>query len=474
MAARLRNFGGASFWCNLIPQGSEFHPAVKHMTVAVASLLESLDNLHFSREAVEAPHALSLEQCNLAIRSLTGSSAPPLEVTLITCALLVWFELLRGNNLHHCSRYLRLGMSMLQKSQDESLRLHSTGFRGTFSTAGPVTQEDSSIVLSHIFAKMETQAIHTGWGINQWDEHVFELDEIDNFSPHGFEELSEVFFSHDILVMICHRIARNISNRTHISRKSPLAKALRWRLSYYRRTYETFIAPNTSTIDSMVRSLAGLNCMTQILVRCFVTANDELVFDRCLPQFNEIVKTFRDLLERNPSERFNLTVLPFHTWLVPPLYLTASFCREPILRREAIRLLCEYPRREFSLDSWTAGLIAKEKMKIEEGALGRVQHCHDVSSSNRIRIHDAKFDPATRHVLLRFSYYPYDESIFPMREQRIKWPAKVNDLAAIDADMVNGLLKVHKLFLKANTTLAPDGILEPMYYHKKLVETIKS
>lgn len=55
---------------------------------------------------------------------------------------------------------------------------------------------------------------------------------------------------------------------------------------------------------------------------------------------------------------------------IVPLFITISRCRDPIIRRRALRLLLNYRRREGVWDSLGAGLVAVEIIKREEGLRG--------------------------------------------------------------------------------------------------------
>lgn len=125
-AAVLKANGAAGpFWNELIPQSSETHPAVKHMAVAIASLQENLEKVHLGDNNDGGPQpSMSLEQCNLAIQELIASvhKTTPNEVMLTTCILLIWFELLRANP-RASSKYLDLGIGMLQKPKADILHL---------------------------------------------------------------------------------------------------------------------------------------------------------------------------------------------------------------------------------------------------------------------------------------------------------------------------------------------------------------
>lgn len=88
-------------------------------------------------------------------------------------------------------------------------------------------------------------------------------------------------------------------------------------------------------------------------------------------------------------------VFAFSQGVVGPLYVVGMQCRSPRLRRKAIALLLRFPRREGLWDSFTAGRIAFEAMKLEEDMAQksqalrdgtvRVDSAHDIPAQCRIR-----------------------------------------------------------------------------------------
>lgn len=279
----------------------------------------------------------------------------------------------------------------------------------------------------------------------------------------------------DILVMFLNRVLRNLSNRTHIPSSTKFVKVIDQKLVNFIKEYERLDGQNSPLARPQVNTLSSLFNMAYIIRHCLITNNDEMAYDRFTPQFKDMVRILRDGLEQfaelHPSKG-RLTIMPFGLWAVSRIYFVASNCRDPPTRQDAIDLLFKYPRREAALDGWTAGKIAKCKMETEEEGLGTVKSCADVPASNRIRIHDAKFDVTTRHALLRYMHAPFDEKICPVEERRIQWSEEVNDIATVEDEMINEMLQVHALFLKTSTAQAPSGIVEPMYYDDELIATV--
>ncbi|KAL1799746.1 hypothetical protein ACET3X_000088 [Alternaria dauci] len=86
----------------------------------------------------------------------------------------------------------------------------------------------------------------------------------------------------------------------------------------------------------------------------------------------------------------------FELSLIVPLFLIATRCRDPLVRRRALALLLNYRRREGVWDSLAAGMVAAQVLKQEEGILdaelsegnwlsmGRVERAEDVKEEKRL------------------------------------------------------------------------------------------
>jgi hypothetical protein len=80
---------------------------------------------------------------------------------------------------------------------------------------------------------------------------------------------------------------------------------------------------------------------TAILLARTISPTTEMIYDEYLEDFIYVLLEFRDLLEIRSSALFENDL-----GLIPPLYLVASCCRDPLLRREAISLLRLMHRHE--------------------------------------------------------------------------------------------------------------------------------
>lgn len=107
---------------------------------------------------------------------------------------------------------------------------------------------------------------------------------------------------------------------------------------------------------------------------------DESIFDRFTPLFANIV----DLVERIQAKRMPTFSADIST--VAILYYAGAKCRHPIIRRKAVALLGDSPRREGIWDSKGAASVLKQALALEE----RMANCSindetDLSKSARLR-----------------------------------------------------------------------------------------
>ena len=150
----------------------------------------------------------------------------------------------------------------------------------------------------------------------------------------------------------------------------------------------------------------------------------ECSFDMHEKTFQEIVSLGQSVVDANSRPGFT-----FDLGIVAPLYWTASRCRNPSIRRQAIAILRSSPRVEGVWESGRAAKFAEKLIEIEEEGLGIVTSSDQVPESARIRIAAADFYPDQRMVSFKYTYYPYDETM--LKEMWLSWSAAPTPRAGI-------------------------------------------
>ncbi|GLA73021.1 hypothetical protein AtubIFM55763_003920 [Aspergillus tubingensis] len=102
-------------------------------------------------------------------------------------------------------------------------------------------------------------------------------------------------------------------------------------------------------------------------------AHDDFVehYAYMLNLMGDILEDPMNSLDSQPKNIYRVQKMSFHleTITTEPLFLIALRCREPTIRRQAIRLLRQYPRREGICEGMAALKIAERVMEIEEECL---------------------------------------------------------------------------------------------------------
>lgn len=117
----------------------------------------------------------------------------------------------------------------------------------------------------------------------------------------------------------------------------------------------------------------------------------ETRYDAQLNHFEDIVNLGEKLAEAtfDPS---NTKTVAFDIGYTIPVFLTATRCRDPRIRRRAVRLLHEYPRQEGKWESVAAAAIASRWIAVEEDGLGAVRTAAQIPELQRIKYINTELD----------------------------------------------------------------------------------
>jgi hypothetical protein len=138
-------------------------------------------------------------------------------------------------------------------------------------------------------------------------------------------------------------------------------------------------------------------------------ADDELVFDKHVQRFGKIVDmsqgTFSTDAGKDEQHKVSFN---FDFGVTPPLYFTASHCRDPLIRRRALALIRLSHRKQGCWNSEHSAKCAEQIIKIEEASLGLVKSCEDVPEEVRIRKVYAEVQHEKGCIKMAYVHAPYD------------------------------------------------------------------
>ena len=168
---------------------------------------------------------------------------------------------------------------------------------------------------------------------------------------------------------------------------------------------------------------------------------DEMRFDSFIADFVFVIAQSRALITQwcpridntdgSGSNHSESTTDKGQLSLIPPLFLTATRCRVPHVRRQALSLLRQLDSVEGVWNSKSAARIAEQVMLIEERGLDMVRTKTQIGEHHRIRLSSAEFDVESGKLLLKFRRFPHRQQDM-LQEEEIIWPAHVSPFNRIE------------------------------------------
>ncbi len=381
------------FWESWLLKLSYEHSVIQHALAAVGSLHESLTWLSVeSPTRADAQEPYALQQYNKAIRLLTSQDASelPVHVVLTTCILFVAFENL-CNHPEDAMKHLRNGWHVLENWQ-------------------PRTQTEKELMEkcltpifalgnAHIAVNIEYNG-HDALSPDPSREHL-RWGDLPNL-PSAFTSLDH---ARDVLQDTLDRVFPVLEMLTSTSDGDTLSVAISRTLQLLQEWLTRFedlseCLPKQRESHGLTR--ASILLRLQYHIGCMLSATgpyaDETLFDAHLDHFREIVALCRSYVKlasvrswrAKPSKTFSFG---FDIGIIPPLFITVCRCRDPGIRREALRILRESNRLEGPWFSGVAATIAEQTMLIEETGLKSIRSCADVPHTNRVRTIAGHYDP---------------------------------------------------------------------------------
>lgn len=164
------------------------------------------------------------------------------------------------------------------------------------------------------------------------------------------------------------------------------------KVSAWSTAFEEFKSLNSAALTSRAnkRAVALLElqsryCAVDIAISCAGDQADQLLWDRYIGAFTDMLGYAEKAMDLHDqascSPQFHM-----HSGTVPVLYGIIAKCRDPTIRRRAIRLMTSRPLQE---GVWNNNLVlgvARRIMATEEGSLGPwPASCKDIPAESRVR-----------------------------------------------------------------------------------------
>ncbi|KAL9621959.1 MAG: hypothetical protein Q9160_003621 [Pyrenula sp. 1 TL-2023] len=404
LSVRLQFYSKSQLWDTIIPQASHNFPAVKHAMLALDSpAVEWEDSRSNHKYYVLGTQQLAIEQLGQEVppawaKSLRVSSMrhysqaikelvskpPPIDAVLLACLLFTVFEnrfLFKERT--HVDAGIRLINEYRKRNQD---RQSPTAdlikediapiFEGFLLQLLAVYQKDMALLPSQIPSASRPQP------------HV----------PDSFNNGFDTFSSFAGVVMYAIDRASHVSPISRPLTDSPELKLLKDLFTKWSKAFQTFCEDNRCAglpEENRMRMTRAHQRSLFIIVHSFFT-NSELAYDEHMEGFEVILNTLREIIE-SPSPMAQ-PALTFYS----PLFLTATKCRDPVLRRQALGLLRRVHKHEMQWNTCTAADVAERIMHIEE----RGKPNKSISDHRRIRIQTVESGPRCDSLKISFLVAP--------------------------------------------------------------------
>ncbi|KAI4867237.1 hypothetical protein F4820DRAFT_414237 [Hypoxylon rubiginosum] len=438
-ASELSGFFDSSFWTRSVLQECHSEEAIRHAVVALGALYKTLEKMTESPPGTPSGRVeptdsavqhweVAFRNYSLALNSMVNSfsqDASSQRTSLMATVLLACFDSFIGDHKQAIVQ-IQSGLRLL-----ETLRAQR---RNAFL---PRPEEPVEQDLVQMFTRLAIQAKSYDMAFHFPQPYVIRLTpqnkdhpaspSSDGGSPVStgqsqipdrFQSLIEARQSWDTLCEHMMRFTESMfSFTTAMSPMGVLPNSLKQygmgfaeKLDTWSRAFEPIlISRNAPAKSSQEKTAIAVLKMNQIMgeILFYMTFSDtELQFDAYLPRFSEIVNLAEEVVgdeerraaaKRCPNPQFCYHQPPSpddfggqyaarhikpsfsaDLGIVPPLFVVATKCRDPLTRRKAIHLLRTSSRREAMWDSelvariglWIAEIEEEEEETDDSGYLG--------------------------------------------------------------------------------------------------------
>ncbi|KIX07680.1 uncharacterized protein Z518_02334 [Rhinocladiella mackenziei CBS 650.93] len=407
---RLAGAFDASFWTGMALQVARIVSSLRHAMIALASYWENVvvpgsdKRSTFDWEC----GTFTLQQYTIAISEMRKSLQPAGKPSTV--------ELLMSNLLFVC-------MEMFQNHYESALCQLSNGLYLFCTTSNPTNQQtemedELEKQLNHNFKRLMTQSLL--FPVRHVDKRLLApsfTPRMPNI-PRSFASIAEARNSlNDCISSIAHesqsrnssspKLFLNWAEAADVSFQDQVGNVHNY-LEQWSQVFEEFRKREEANLSERERH----NCIILEIQRIALpilalapNSQSEAIFDLWMPEFSRLVDLVSFLI-RNKRRFPNCMVLhlpKFDINLILPMYLVASRCRHPELRRQAVELLWLEPRQEGIWNSAILASVAERIILIEERGLGPMKSCEDVPAPVRIKLVEGTILTASAQVVATFS-----------------------------------------------------------------------
>jgi hypothetical protein len=366
--AHLDQFNPCASWRNTLMFFCQTVPPVRYAAAAVALM----HRRYLDCESDDSDrHKAPLVYYNRAIRLLLnydagGDSNQIAAITLFVCYLFTSFDHLAGNHVQ-AMQHLRGGVELSRTvgpSAMEQKWLHDAGISEATALMNLVSSQIRRL-------DMQAAIFLVDWTPADIQEGLvaFQLPDFDS----GFASLEQAAEHLQILIARVMRL-RNAAG-SEMPRSGLASKQnLLVQLGTWSHLFESMLLnvnmampDNTAPDNSRLLSLLRIQHTIAWIFLASHGPTGEMEYDRFVLHFEQCIASVACVAAGLPtSSNMQATFTP-EVGIVPVLYLIGAKCRQPLVRREVLRILRQHPIREAVWDSTVVARVVSRVIEIEEG-----------------------------------------------------------------------------------------------------------
>jgi hypothetical protein len=419
LAFDLSGYFSSPFWGRFIPQQCHNEPAIKHATLALSALYKSailskshtvnLDDEHFRFALVQHSQAIS------SLRKALSDGRPQMTLALVSSLLFSCFESFYGD-WETATQQIYGGLNILKHLGENERR------QGATDTNAGVEHE-----VGLTFGRLKLQIL-SFLAMNPMCEHPFNTQSVVETMldmPHRFSTLGEAFAAATNLANSVLRHSRTAARCKHdLGSRDVVAQqqqCLQRLVDQWNKAYEpVFLEACRNTSG---REYLGVLQLRICVWKCEImiatsTSDREDVFDRYSQQFRRITHFSRHLLQTDQDIRKSEGPrVQYGMGLVMALFYTATRCREPSVRSEAVTILREWPCTNGVWHSLQAAKVAGWIASLEESRSGDSRF---IPEDCRVRMYSLKVVREKNAIAVACMQPSVDGSLEP-RQDKLLW-----------------------------------------------------
>jgi hypothetical protein len=392
---------GHSFWTSLLPAIGMSQPAVKHMLLTTAAVVETAT----LGGAPLAENKFYQSHYTKAIEATVSSSHT--ANVLLACLMFASCEFMQGSiasGLYHVNAGLNIIGEWYVSPQSSTLK-NSKEAKLIIDAIGPIFLAYIDKAPTYGFGDVTTIATKCTDVINL----NFELPCIGSFTAiHHAEHALDGIGHHVARLMDWIRKPYQVSSAQQIQ-----ALLADWHTSFDR--FEATMMRTANKQHTLPMQLLRVHSvMMSIMLRCMTTPN-EAQYEQYSEEFKWVLDkydSFFKLWAQDETVKFFGRNGRSHYQLgyIPPLFFTAVKCRDPTVQSTALKHLARLKVVENNWSSCVAYAIAKKTIELEQARKSKHGPPGRVHEKDRIRPVEVSIaDQKQTKAVLDYTSYPYEE-----------------------------------------------------------------